>query len=79
VIDAVNASMNLSVQHIQTLSQTAPTSSSSSSNNVADSSKLNLRLKEMFKERITAFREAVYLLTGWKIGECLCRECGMRV
>ena len=32
-----------------------------------DSTKLNLRLKEMFKERITTFREAVYLLTGWKI------------
>jgi hypothetical protein len=26
-------------------------------------------VEEMFKERITAFREAVYLLTGWKIGE----------
>ncbi len=33
----------------------------------ADSSKLNTRLKEMFKERITAFREAVYLLTGYKV------------
>jgi DNA repair exonuclease SbcCD ATPase subunit len=32
-----------------------------------DTSKLNLRLKEMFKERITTFRESVYLLTGWKI------------
>ena len=32
-----------------------------------DSTKLNVRLKEMFKERITTFREAVYLLTGWKI------------
>lgn len=33
----------------------------------ADSSKLNQRLKEMFKERIASFREAVYLLTGYKI------------
>lgn len=33
----------------------------------ADSNKLNQRLKEMFKERITAFREAVYLLTGYKV------------
>eukprot|EP01035_Chromulina_nebulosa_P020547 gene20547-26648_t len=32
-----------------------------------DSNKLNLRLKEMFKDRITSFREAVYLLTGYKI------------
>ena len=32
-----------------------------------DSSKMNQRLKEMFKERITCFREAVYLLTGYKI------------
>lgn len=34
-----------------------------------DSAKLNQRLKEMFKERITAFREAVYLLTGYKVRE----------
>ena len=33
----------------------------------ADSLKLNRRLKEMFKERISSFREAVYLLTGYKI------------
>ncbi len=32
-----------------------------------DNNKMNLRLKEMFKERITAFREAVYLLTGFKV------------
>jgi len=32
-----------------------------------DSNKLNQRLKDMFKERITCFREAVYLLTGYKI------------
>ena len=34
---------------------------------VADSNKLNQRLKEMFKERIKSFREAVYLLTGYKV------------
>mmetsp|Transcript_9713 Transcript_9713/g.16242 ORF Transcript_9713/g.16242 Transcript_9713/m.16242 type:complete len:209 (+) Transcript_9713:53-679(+) len=33
----------------------------------ADSNKLNQRLKEMFKDRITSFREGVYLLTGFKI------------
>jgi hypothetical protein len=43
-----------------------------------DSSKLNQRLKEMFKERITSFREAVYLLTGYKVTvrmstDCFCR------
>jgi Mitotic checkpoint protein len=32
-----------------------------------DASKMNIRLKEMFKEKIQAFREAVYLLTGWKV------------
>lgn len=32
-----------------------------------DSGKLNQRLKEMFRERIKWFREAVYLLTGYKI------------
>lgn len=32
-----------------------------------DTNKLNQRLKEMFKERITSFREAVYLLTGYKV------------
>ena len=42
-------------------------SSSSSTATTADSNKLNQRLKEMFKERITAFREAVYLLTGYKV------------
>ena len=43
-----------------------------------DSSKLNLRLKEMFKERITTFRECVYLLTGWKIDLMFdgCKEQG---
>lgn len=35
----------------------------------ADSAKLNQRLKEMFKERITSFREAVYLLTGYKVAD----------
>ena len=33
----------------------------------ADMMKLNQRLKEMFKERITSYREAVYLLTGYKV------------
>jgi len=33
----------------------------------ADSSKLNQRMKETFRERITSFREAVYLLTGYKV------------
>jgi len=32
-----------------------------------DSNKLNLRLKELFRERIASFREAVYLLTGYKV------------
>ena len=32
-----------------------------------DPNKMNQRLKELFKERITCLREAVYLLTGFKI------------
>lgn len=32
-----------------------------------NSEKLNQRLKEMFKERISSFREGVYLLTGYKV------------
>ena len=32
-----------------------------------DSSKLNLRLKETFREHMSWFREAVYLLTGYKV------------
>lgn len=47
-------------------------SSSSGSGNsgggsVVDPAKLNQRLKEMFKEKISTFREAVYLLTGFKM------------
>jgi hypothetical protein len=34
---------------------------------MVDSDKLNMRLKAMFKERIACFREAVYLLTGFKV------------
>ena len=46
----------------------AATSAATSATPAApDSSKLNQRLKEMFRERITCFREAVYLLTGFKI------------
>ena len=42
----------------------------------ADSVKLNLRLKEMFRERITLFREAVYLLTGFKVDLIFDNEAG---
>lgn len=41
-----------------------------------DSSKLNMRLKEMFRERITSFREAVYLLTGFKVDLLFTNEAG---
>ena len=34
---------------------------------VVDSQKLNARLKEMFRERINSYREAVYLLFGYKV------------
>ncbi len=34
---------------------------------VVDPNKMNQRLKEIFKEKISTFREAVYLLTGFKV------------
>ena len=43
------------------------TGKGNSNSSGTDSNKLNQRLKEMFKERITSFREAVYLLTGYKV------------
>jgi hypothetical protein len=43
-----------------------------------DSDKLNMRLKAMFKERISCFREAVYLLTGYKVCDiCETSVCGL--
>lgn len=39
---------------------------------IIESNKQNQRLKEMFKDRITTFREAVYLLTGYKVGGGVC-------
>jgi DNA anti-recombination protein RmuC len=60
------SNMNMMDQSMNmTTAGAEPTSSAASA---ADSSKLNQRLKEMFKERITSFREAVYLLTGYKVG-----------
>lgn len=41
--------------------------STSQSAPAGDADKRNTRLKEMFKERITAYREAVYLLFGYKV------------
>ena len=32
-----------------------------------DLRKLNQRLKEKFREQILRFRDAVYIITGWKI------------
>jgi hypothetical protein len=61
-------------QSATTSASTIQASNTSNNNSVlesgADSNKLNQRLKEMFKERITTFREAVYLLTGYKVS-CL--------
>jgi hypothetical protein len=34
---------------------------------VFDSEKFNIRLKEMFRERIKSYREAVYLLFGYQV------------
>lgn len=32
-----------------------------------DANKMNLRLKEIFKEKISTLREAIYLLSGYKV------------
>lgn len=45
----------------------AVSQSSNNNNSGIDSSKMNQRLKEMFKERITSFREGIYLLTGYRV------------
>lgn len=69
----VDTSMALSAPANAATTQSAGASSGTSSEKIdvtaggVDSSKLNQRLKEMFKERISSFREAVYLLTGYKI------------
>ncbi|CAM9364517.1 unnamed protein product [Chrysoparadoxa australica] len=52
----------------------APGSDRRGSVGEVDKDKINTRLKEMFKERIKFFREAVYLLTGFKIDMTTDRE-----
>jgi hypothetical protein len=43
---------------------------------VASQEKMNMRLKEIFKERISSFREGVYLVTGYKVpGVWWCSLC----
>ena len=49
---------------------------------VVDPNKMNQRLKELFKEKISTFREAVYLLTGFKVrkyGQICSLNCGTHV
>jgi hypothetical protein len=62
---AHNQSMDMSM--INKPSSSSSASAAATTASIADAAKMNQRLKEMFKERITAFREAVYLLTGYKI------------
>lgn len=66
--------MNMSLLPI---GQANKTNSSGSGDGMAanqvDAHKLNTRLKELFKERINSFREAVYLLTGYKVMQVLGR------
>jgi hypothetical protein len=70
--DSNQMKLNLSDEIIpQSSSSTSnvPSSSSSSSTSVVDPNKLNQRLKEIFREKITTFRNAVYLLTGYHVRE----------
>jgi hypothetical protein len=49
------------------LGSTSVMASAAGPSSGVDASKLNTRLKEMFKERINSYREAVYLLFGFKV------------
>jgi hypothetical protein len=49
------------------VSMTLNTSTVASKSTAVDAEKLNNRLKAMFREKIACFREAVYLLTGYKV------------
>eukprot|EP01039_Chlorochromonas_danica_P008499 gene8499-9369_t len=61
-------SNNMSVMNDMNVSYMQNTTfTGGSSSGQQDHAKLNQRLKEMFKEKISTFREAVYLLTGFKV------------
>jgi mitotic spindle assembly checkpoint protein MAD1 len=64
---AGSQSPNASMMFFNTNTSTLPSKPQVNSSNVVDPAKLNQRLKEMFKEKIATFREAVYLLTGFKM------------
>mmetsp|Transcript_31687 Transcript_31687/g.32280 ORF Transcript_31687/g.32280 Transcript_31687/m.32280 type:complete len:267 (+) Transcript_31687:245-1045(+) len=64
--EALGLSMNMSSFGNSTMN-TSTTGGGSATSVGIDSAKMNKRLKEMFRERISCFREAVYLLTGYKV------------
>ncbi|CAE7646394.1 MAD1L1, partial [Symbiodinium microadriaticum] len=49
------------------LCNTSSAMTTTASTGGVDSNKMNARLKEMFRERINSYREAVYLLFGYKV------------
>ena len=60
------------LMNINNAISTSTSTVTSINNNNADSNKLNQRLKEIFSERISSFREAVYLLFGYKVDLYTC-------
>jgi regulator of replication initiation timing len=66
--DSSQMKLNLSDELVpQSSSSSSSSTLSTSSTPVVDPNKLNQRLKEIFREKITTFRNAVYLLTGYHV------------
>lgn len=65
IIKADGSSSGL--EHDNVNSSLLNSSAIASKSTTVDSEKMNARLKAMFKEKIHLFREAVYLLTGYKV------------
>eukprot|EP00606_Chrysophyceae_sp_TOSAG23-5_P000370 GSChrysophyteH2.ASY1.ANO1.662.1 assembled CDS len=72
----VNSSINTSLAEVNTTASATTPKSRGLAAVGADSHKLNQRLKEMFRDRIQAFREGVYLLTGYKVDLIYDNEAG---
>eukprot|EP00605_Chrysophyceae_sp_TOSAG23-4_P001240 GSChrysophyteH1.ASY1.ANO1.1351.1 assembled CDS len=72
----IKESINTSLAEVNTTASATTPKSRGLAAVGADSHKLNQRLKEMFRDRIQAFREGVYLLTGYKVDLIYDNEAG---
>jgi hypothetical protein len=62
------ASDNQTISHQSDNSMMMDSSSSvGNKSGIVDPNKMNQRLKEIFREKISTFREAVYMLTGFRV------------